>query len=106
MAALERAGASSYLGFQIQRVNGLLGDDAGRRALMGVAGARRSALAAWQQLAGDIPVEWALGHREEITAAAQLRRDVDALGVLSGTLPPVPEETTTRWARRRGGKEC
>ena len=37
--ALEEAGASSYLGFQLQRVNGLLANDANRKALMDVAGA-------------------------------------------------------------------
>lgn len=50
---------------------------------MSVAGVRRSALTEWQQLAGDIPVEWALTNREEIEAAAQLRRRADALGTMS-----------------------
>jgi hypothetical protein len=81
--ALADAGAQSYLGFQLQRVNSLIGDDTSRRALMGVAGNRRSALADWHQLAGDIPVEWALENREEIQAVAHLRRGVDALGALS-----------------------
>jgi hypothetical protein len=83
--ALEEAGANSYLGFQLQRVNGLLANDANRKALMDVAGARRQALAEWQQVAGDIPVEWALANREEIEEAARLRREVDALGALSST---------------------
>ena len=83
--ALEDAGANSYLGFQLQRVNGLLANDVNRKALMDVAGARRQALADWQQLAGDIPVEWALANREEIEEAARLRREVDALGALSST---------------------
>ena len=77
--ALADAGANTYLGFQLQRVNGLLANDANRRAIMGVAGARRTALAEWQQLAGDIPVEWALAHRAEISDAARLRRTADAL---------------------------
>lgn len=81
--ALADAGAQSYLGFQLQRVNGLIGDDTSRRALMNVAGTRRSALAEWQQLAGDIPVEWALSNRDEIEAAARLRRGADALGSLT-----------------------
>ena len=61
-----RPGANSYLGFQLQRVNGLLANDNSRKALMDVAGARRQALAEWQQLAGDIPVDWALANREEV----------------------------------------
>jgi hypothetical protein len=85
--ALQEAGAASYLGFQLQRVNGLLANDAHRKALMDVAGARRSALAEWQAIAGDIPVEWALANRVEIEEAAHLRREVDALGLVSATAP-------------------
>jgi hypothetical protein len=92
--ALEDAGAHSYLGFQLQRVNGLLANDANRKALMDVAGARRAALADWQQLAGDIPVEWALANRQEVEEAARLRREIDALGALSPTAPEVAEDVT------------
>lgn len=81
--ALADAGASSYLGFQLQRVNGLLANDANRKVLMDVAGARRDALAEWHQLAGDIPVDWAIANHDEITAASQLRREVDALGSMA-----------------------
>ena len=51
-------------------------------------------MAEWQQIAGDIPVEWALANREEIQAASRLRREVDALGALSTTAPDVPEDLT------------
>lgn len=88
--ALAMAGATSYLGFQLQRVNGLLGDDVTRRSLMGKAATRRTAQAAWQQLAGDIPVDWAVAHREEIEVASQLRREVEALGSISATAPQTP----------------
>lgn len=90
-SALAEAGVHSYLGFQLQRVNSLLGDDVGRRALMSAAGQRRTALTDWQQLAGDIPVEWALGNRDEVQSAARLRREVDALASLSPAA--TPEET-------------
>ncbi|MGH9274839.1 MAG: hypothetical protein ACRDZU_09345 [Acidimicrobiales bacterium] len=92
--ALKEAGANTYLGFQLERVNTLLGDDTNRRALMGRAGTRRGALTEWQQLAGEIPVEWALEHREEIQAAARLRREVDALGTLSTTAPSLADDAT------------
>ena len=92
--ALAEAGASSYLGFQLQRVNGLLANDANRKVLMDVAGARRAALADWQQLAGDIPVDWALANREEIEESSRLRREVDALGALSSSAPEVPYDVT------------
>ena len=75
-------------------MNGLLANDASRKALMDVAGARRAALADWQQLAGDIPVEWALANREVIEEASRLRREVDALGSLSPTAPEVAEDVT------------
>ena len=93
-AALADAGVNSYLGFQLQRVNSLLGDDVSRRSLMNAAGQRRAALAEWQQLAGDIPVEWALENRDEVRAAARLRREVDALNALSSTAPEAPAEET------------
>lgn len=92
--ALAEAGANSYLGFQLQRVNGLLANDASRKTLMDVADARRLALAEWQQLAADIPVDWALEHREEIQEAARLRREVDALGAISLTAPDVTKVET------------
>jgi hypothetical protein len=92
--ALAEAGVNSYLGFQLQRVNSLLGDDVSRRSLMEAAGQRRAALAEWQQLAGDIPVEWALANRDEVQAAARMRREVDALGSLSSTAPEAPVEET------------
>lgn len=97
--ALEEAGASSYLGFQLQRVNGLLANDSSRKVLMDRAGARRLALTEWQQLAGDIPVDWALTNREEIQATARLRREVDALSALSSSLPGMPEDLTADLAQ-------
>jgi hypothetical protein len=93
-AALAEAGASSYLGFQLQRVNGLLANDRSRKVLMDVAGARRQALAEWQQLAGDIPVDWAIANREEIQEASRLRREVDALGSISSTAPDLSDDLT------------
>lgn len=83
--ALAQAGAQTYLGFQLQRVNTLLGDDSSRRTLMDAADHRREALADWRRLAVDIPVEWALENREEIEAAANLRKGADALGALTSS---------------------
>ncbi|MGK2950651.1 MAG: hypothetical protein ACSLFP_18920 [Acidimicrobiales bacterium] len=102
--ALAEAGANSYLGFQLQRVNGLLANDASRKTLMDVADARRLALAEWQQLAADIPVDWALEHREEIQEAARLRREVDALGAISLTAPEVTQVETNDLAHALVGR--
>ena len=35
-------------------------------------------MAEWQRLAGDIPVDWALEHHEEIAGAARVRIDITA----------------------------
>ena len=77
--ALADAGAQSYLGFHLQRVNGMLSSDQARKRLIAV-GRRRTARAPrrWKALAGDVPVDWALDHHEEITAAARVRIDITA----------------------------
>lgn len=97
--ALADAGAASYLGFQLQRVNGLLGDDSNRKALMDVAAARRQAQVDWQRVAGDIPLAWALANRAEIEAAAGLRREVDALATISQSAPDLPHDVTAELAQ-------
>ena len=75
-AALAAVGVSSYLTFQIHRVNGLLGNDQARRQMMRAAEEHRAALAEWRVLVGDIPVAWAVEHRRQIRGqAAQLRAD-------------------------------
>jgi hypothetical protein len=43
---------------------------------MDAADANRKAEAAWLALAGDIPVDWAIDHHEEIAAAARVRIDI------------------------------
>ena len=89
--ALLDAGAQTYLGFQLQRVNRLLGDDDSRRTLMDAATHRRSALAEWQQLAGDLPVEWALANRDEISEVARQVRRADALSSVSTASSEEPQ---------------
>lgn len=81
--ALAKAGAQSYLGFHLQRVNGLLSDDHQRKRLMEAADSNREAQREWYALAGDIPVEFALEQRDAVQAAVQLRRNVDSLDALS-----------------------
>jgi hypothetical protein len=74
--ALKAAGAQSYLGFHLQRVNGLLASDQHRKRLMQAAEEHRESVAAWRQLVGDVEVAWALEHRDAIDAAARVRREV------------------------------
>jgi hypothetical protein len=72
--ALKAAGAQSYLGFHLQRVNGLLASDQHRKRLMQAAEEHRESVAAWREVAGEVEVAWALEHRDAIDAAARLRR--------------------------------
>jgi hypothetical protein len=79
-AALASVGVTSYLTFQIHRVNGLLGNDQARRLMMRAAEEHRASLAEWRVLVGDIPVSWALEHRRQIRRLAKERQ--------SGTTDP------------------
>jgi hypothetical protein len=79
-AALADAGAQSYLGFHLQRVNSLLSSDVGRRRLIKAAEEHRDAVQRWSALAGDVDVEWALGNQSEVATAAQLRLQVQPTG--------------------------
>jgi hypothetical protein len=75
--ALAEAGASSYLGFHLQRVEGMLSGEQSRKRLLEAAAAHREAVAAWADLAGEIPAAWALEHADEVTKAAAARRAID-----------------------------
>jgi hypothetical protein len=78
--ALKAAGAQSYLGFHLQRVNGLLASDQHRKRLMQAAEEHRESVAAWRRLVGDVEVAWALEHRDAIDVASRVRRE--AAGVV------------------------
>lgn len=97
--ALAEAGAQSYLGFHLQRVNGLLSSDANRKKLMNAAEDHKKAIFEWRRMAGDIQVEWAFEHREEVEATAHVRRDITALGAMSSTAPDMDNDHATGLAR-------
>ncbi len=82
--ALADAGAESYLGFHLQRVNNLLSSDSSRRRLITAAEEHRDAAQRWSALAGDIDVDWAASNHADVTAAATLRKDVAPIGQLGG----------------------
>ncbi|KAA0232358.1 MAG: hypothetical protein JJLCMIEE_00353 [Acidimicrobiales bacterium] len=92
--ALAEAGASSYLGFHLQRVNGLLSSDQARRRLMKAAEEHREAVRRWEILAGEVDVNWAIDHAKEITAAAQVHHDVSSLSTVSSTAPETGNDET------------
>jgi hypothetical protein len=96
--ALTAAGAQSYLGFHLQRVNGMLSSEAARKRLMAAAEDHRHAVDAWRRLAGDVPVEWAIEHHEEIAAAARVRGDLRAHGHFAPE-PTEGDDDTTDLAR-------
>lgn len=81
--ALAEAGAQSYLGFHLQRVNGLLSSDQARKRLMQASEEQREATKRWQVIAGEADLNWTLAHRDEIAAAVKLRQDVVSLGMVS-----------------------
>jgi len=83
-AALALAGAESYLGFHLQRVNGLLDSEQARRRLVEAGAEHEAAMVAWFAAAGDIVPEWAHEHREEIDASS--RRMQDASTINTGSL--------------------
>jgi len=97
--ALAEAGAQSYLGFHLQRVNGLLSSDANRKKLMTAAEEHKKAMIEWKRMAGDIQVDWALEHREEVDATAHVRKDITALGTLSSTAEDMDDDKATDLAR-------
>ena len=69
--ALDRAGADSYLGFHMQRMNQLLESQQNRERIADAAAERRKALDAWRVLVGEVAPEWAMTVRERILAASQ-----------------------------------
>ncbi len=93
-SALADAGADSYLGYVVGRVNDMMEDTEARRRRLAVAEDHRAAATRWTRLAGDVSVEWALSHHEEIETAARLRRELATLGQLSSTAPALDDDTT------------
>jgi hypothetical protein len=89
--ALKAAGAQSYLGFHLQRVNGLLASDQHRKRLMQAAEEHRESVTAWRAVAGDVEVAWALEHRDAIDAAARLRRQIHVTDADGGDITVVED---------------
>ena len=80
---LESAGADSYLGFHLQRVETLLSNEQQRRRLMSASEAHRHAVTNWEEVAGEVSVDWAVEHRAQIeqAAALQVASDADSSGM-------------------------
>jgi hypothetical protein len=77
--ALAAGGVDTYLGFHLQRVNGLLNSEHARRNLVEAGMEHDSSIAAWFNLAGDTTPEWASEHRNEIEKASQRMTEVSSI---------------------------
>jgi hypothetical protein len=81
--ALDEAGAQSYLGLHIQRVNSLITNNERRSEMLVADEQYRLALDEWKRLAGDIPMRWVLEHSYEIAQAGMLRQELIEQGALA-----------------------
>ncbi len=77
--ALAEAGAESYLGFHLQRVNGLMDSQQSRHSVISAANELETAKQAWHDMAGDVTVDWAFDYRDEIDRASALLADMASL---------------------------
>lgn len=93
-SALADAGVDSYLGYVVGRVDQMMDDTEARRRRLAVAEDHRAAAARWINLVGDVSVEWALAHHEEIETAARLRRELAALRQVSSTAPEIDQHAS------------
>lgn len=89
VAALASAGTSSYLGFMVNQVNGMMQETDQLKRLTSVASDHREAAIAWTRLAGAVTVDWAFAHQREIDAVARLRAQISAQHPESGLLPDI-----------------
>lgn len=89
---LEQAGAKSYLAFRIQRMNAVFDGGADRSRLALAAEEHRSALEAWQRLAGDVNVDLAFELRERVESASRRIREAGASGHSTPTAAAEPAE--------------
>jgi len=76
--ALAEAGAKTYLGFHLQRVNSLLESDSARHRLIEASAELELTQDAWRVIAGDVAADWAAEFKDEISEAAERRRVIEA----------------------------
>ncbi|MBS1846790.1 MAG: hypothetical protein JST73_00790, partial [Actinobacteria bacterium] len=72
-SALGESGSDSYLGYQLDRIDGYINSEHQRRHQAAVQADVDEALARWKLTAGDVDLDWAVEHRPAIEAAAGLR---------------------------------
>ena len=84
-SVLRQAGADDYSSFHYERVSALLDTDRERRTFMRAVGDHRRAMSAWSEVAGPVPLAFAMEHERDIRAAAELHA---GLGVGTGATGP------------------
>jgi hypothetical protein len=75
---LRQAGADDYSSFHYERVSALLDTDHERRSFMRAVGDHRRAMTAWGEVAGPVPLAFAMDHEREVRAAAELHAELGA----------------------------
>lgn len=73
---LRRAGADDYTTFHYERVSTLLDTDRERRRFMQAVGDHRRAMQAWSEVAGPVPLAFALAHERELRRTADLGQGI------------------------------
>lgn len=114
--ALEQAGAASYGGFNLQRVNAMLAGTNAEHRLAEAAEAHRQALLEWRQVAGDVDTETAVRLKSRVSAAIggigldedDKRRPIADGGFSTGaSTAALARALTTRLAQQsRAGAGC
>ena len=102
--ALAQAGAQSYIGFQIQRVDRMLDGQKSLARLAEASEEYREAVRVWTTLAGDVTPEWAVAHREEIEQIAprlQATRIANGEWSMAEGLPDIDPAELAHWLASR-----
>jgi hypothetical protein len=101
--ALALAGAQSYIGFQIQRVDRMLDGQKSLARLASASEEHRRAMELWRGLAGDIAAGWAVEQRENIEPLAARMRATRGSGPwsMADGLPDVDPAELAHWLAAR-----
>jgi hypothetical protein len=101
--ALALAGAQTYIGFQIQRVDRMLDGQKSLARLAEASEEHRRAQELWRGLAGDIAPEWALGQRPAITELAERMQTNrgDGPWSMANGLPDIDPAELAHWLAAR-----
>lgn len=91
-AALDKAGADTYLAFRLQQMNTVFDGGADRTRLGMAVAEHRDALAAWRALAGDVSVDLAFDLRDRVAATAKRMREAGGGAATTTTAVAEPAE--------------